>query len=236
MTAVGKQSIGQIAAVLVIIVVAIGIYGFLRPSESLLPGIEGGRVEIERKDFGRSFVYLPVDEARELLAEARADGEFKFLFPQVDLDGVERLVVENTQIETSDGQMMTLLGIKGLPEDAKIYSNFDGTIRSSSIDHENAGNPPMVIFTGNSGNFDLEFYIPYSPETDEDPLGTSEVVKVVFGTHLADATVQTHLDGKVFPAGWQMAMIIQGLDSEGLDHSSLDNVLMRGGKIVMVEL
>lgn len=231
-----ETSLQRIVLWAITLLVGVALYFAIAPHPQLRRQIEEGRMEIAQKDFDRYFVYVSADEARRLFAEARARGEFRFLFPQVDLSGAEHLTVESYEKESASGEKVTLLGIRGLQPDALVYSNFEGTVSAAAVEYANGDRDPLIIFTGRSGDARTEFYVPYLPGANDVPPELEGAVHVTFGATLTGIPDSRYLRGPAFPAQWQLAMIVARAGEAGgaIDGGALKNVLLKNGKIVMV--
>ena len=236
-----EQNILPIAIAIVFILLMAYLYrdmGFVSEENKIGdPGI----VEVDSPDGKITFEYVSVEEARRLLDEARSRGEFKFLFPQIDLNGIDYINIENTKVTASDGSEIVLLGLSKLTRATEISSNIDGTIRASQIYYEEGvlENTPLTIFTTEAEDYVAELYVPIAPllnsETSREFRGGSEVS---LGDEITLIPEEVGLKKEIFPDDWQVALIIKTItgDEEGeINGSSLENILTRNGNIIMVK-
>lgn len=232
------RSTAAIILVAIFAVLAAYIYyegGYSIPSQEQS---SGDILKINSKDDVVEFEYVSADEARSLLNESRARGEFKFLFPQIDLSNVDYIDIENSEITREDGKHITLLGVRGLSPDTKIYSNIDGVVRASAIFYNDSAKQPIAVFTGETDNYMSEFYIPLSRDLDDVSQELKGILEVKLGTPITDISDSQVLDKEIFPEGWQMALIVKSIgdsDSKLIDGSQLGNVLTREGRIIMIK-
>ena len=126
-----KNNTHKVIIGLVVLAVLLGGYSLFVRTTPFEATRDGGRVEINGDEVYKYFTFVSADEARGLLAKARDRGEFAFLFPQIDLDNFDKLVIHEREMTTERGRRVALLGIEGLPADVVVYSNIDGTIRAS---------------------------------------------------------------------------------------------------------
>lgn len=233
-----KNDIHKVIIGLVVLAVLLGGYSLFVRTTPFEAARDGGRVEINGDEVYKYFTFVSADEARGLLAKARDRGEFAFLFPQIDLDNFDKLVIHEREMTTSRGRHVALLGVEGLPADTVVSSNIDGTIRASVLEYDDSNIADLIIFTGDTSDFKSEFYVPYIPGENDISRELQGVIDVAFGTPLFEIADGAYLDREVFPDTWQMALVIEsltGVGGNGAVGSTLDNILTEYGKIVMVE-
>lgn len=226
------------ALIAVVVVVLAGTYFLFGQKKPFETERDSGRIEVTSGEEYKYFTYVSVNEARRLVTEARSSGEFVFLFPQIDFGDFEKLVIEEYETTTSRGTRVTILSIGGLPRDALVRSNIDGTIRASILDYEDSDMASLIIFTGEEDDFTLEFYMPYV-SGENDLSGELEgVLNVAYGTPLISVASNSYLENEIFQRNSQMALIVQtnrGGEDVAASGSLLKNVLTKYGRIVMVE-
>lgn len=233
-----KNNIHKVIIGLVVLAVFYGGYSLFLRTTPFEAGRDGGRIEINEDEVYKYFIFVSADEARMLLTRSRDRGEFTFLFPQVDLSNFDKLIIQEREMTTSRGERVALLGIEGLPADSVISSNIDGTIRASVLEYDDSNIADLAIFTGETGDFISEFYVPFIPGENNMSSEIQGVMDVTFGTPLFEIADGAYLNRDVFPNTWQMALVIEsstGANGNGAVGSTLDNVLTKYGKIVMVE-
>lgn len=234
----GNTTTKWIIAVAVVVVVAGVLYFLFGQAKPFETARESGRIEINRGEEYKYFTYVSADTALGLLNDARASGDPVYLFPQIDFGDFEKLVIRERDVATSRGGNLTILSIGGLPPDAVVRSNINGTVRASVLNYESADAVSLVIFTGNDNGQTSEFYLPYVPGENDIAEEFQGIVDVAFGTPLIDIAGETYLENEIFPENSQLALVIKSIESAGVGGGragGLDNVLTRLGKIVMVE-
>jgi hypothetical protein len=205
---------------------------------SLNASLQTGRIEItSEEDQKNYFTFVSVEEARKMLSDADTAGQFKFLMPQFSISesGLKGLVIRNETANVEGNQMKFVL-ISGLPAGTIVYANSDKFGQGGV----SSGDDAFAWFrTKNIGEEIMTtMYIPASLLVRVDQKVFLSAIDDVFrefamGTPIFDLKLDNYLDENLFPASSQIAFVI----SKGEDYSlaSLNNVLLKDGKIVMIK-
>lgn len=177
------------------------------------------------------------EEARSMLAEAKEKGEFKFLFPQFDMQGINSLSVENKKTSPTSKVMRIL--ISGIPVGKVFKANFDGQAWPGAV----GVIPPATEISGKvDDNTTLVLQIPrvghnptlIGPFLAPDSAG----YPVTIGTPLANLETDVPLAEGYVPGGNQVSFFVRTRNPDGtydFSKATLRNVLMKDGRIAMVE-
>ncbi len=215
--------------------------------------IKAGRIEIkDPTDVEKYFTFVSPAEARQMLAEAKAKGEFKFLFPSFEITGIKDLVIGNFTL--SNGQVsLTYLAVQGIPSTTTFRSNSDAAV---SISTAGAAPPstPKIRVQSDTPEYTAYLDVPKTISGTEVPVGATDWP--LAGKYDAKRSVRVEIDDPLFvyegssflnaeitpDAGggtfrdrfgdWNMTFLInRGNDWTGAD---LNNALLKGRKIALV--
>ena len=205
---------------------------------SLDLAIQSGKIEIlSEREASSFFTFVSVEEAKKMLADAEASGQFKFLMPQFDIPegGLKGVLIKNEDTLTDIG-MVRFLSISGLLGGTTIYANSDKFGQGGTT----SGDDAFSWFrTRNMGDpIEGVIYVPAYlslAKAQEVFLLKSEdfFVEVPLGTPIFKLESNLYLDNEFLPENTEIAYRIT--DGENNNLADLKNVLVKNGKIVMVK-
>lgn len=217
--------------------------------------IEEGKIELKKpQEWEKYFVMVSAQEARDMLARAKERGEFRFLFPQLDVAKVKGdFVVENRSLSSSSTTMVYLV-FRGIEKGAAFYSNLDGEASTSagtsgfnkfirvSIDNGEllqSLSIPVDDIVNLPGEPSWSLVAAYGVKDKTSPIFLGEPLLVLPTEDFIDWGISQSAGGGSFRerlGDWQIALFIR----KGNDFSlaKMENILRdpKTGKIVMVAI
>lgn len=242
-----KGWIKPVVIIVAIIVLIAGLFVFsplkniftrVVPGVSLEDAIQSGKIEVlSDSDASSYFTFVSMEEAKKMLADAEAFDELKFLMPQFDIPpgGLKGITIRNEDKET-DGGMVRFLTVSGLPAGTMIYTNSDkfgqGGITS--------GDSAFAWYrTRNMGESLVT--TTYMPAHLAAVIGQTVLLskiddifrEIPMGSPIFKLATDLPLDENLFPVNTEVAYSVSNGEDKNL--ADLKNLLMKDGKIVMVE-
>ncbi|MBI4098041.1 MAG: hypothetical protein HY426_03290 [Candidatus Levybacteria bacterium] len=192
-----------------------------------------GKIEISKEGWDEYFVSVSKEEAYTLTAEARKNGQFRYILPFDPR--VEGLSVESFESPIKVGDnvgAMTIIAVKNLPEGTEINSPFDGKSSIGNISTIVDGKPVLREILPSVTNSNGEQFTLYGGldlglkegMTPSDPLKEGAIKLGDFLSTVGKARIRQE--------GFSIMYDINS--SKDFSLARLTNLLTKGGKIVFV--
>lgn len=241
------NALGIVASVAILIAVFYGITVFINSgSRAVNSAISTGSLEFDpglKSDLDKYFTFVSPDEAKNLLAEARKNGEYKMLLPQFDLISNNKSITIKEVKANVDGNSVTYLAVSGLVAGVHYRSGEDGLMRGGLT----GGQAPYLWTFEVDANKDQAkhptrtTYFPavYDPTISGGLSLLGRTIDDVYRAVKAGDQIATLLSERgsvnkdVLKGDYQMSVSVS--DGERYDLAGFKNILLKNGKFVMVK-